>query len=153
MSGVNKVILLGRLGTDPEVKTVGAGRTVARLNLATSENWTDKDGNRQERTEWHRVDVWGKQAELCGQYLSKGRMVYVEGKLQTRSWEDQQGQKRYATDIVASTIQFVGGNSQQRDDSKSMANTMGGGRSASGFDDFGPDSSVSGFDVNEEIPF
>ncbi|MCB0355579.1 MAG: single-stranded DNA-binding protein, partial [Bdellovibrionales bacterium] len=100
MSGVNKVIIIGRLGADPEVKTVSGDSTVARLSVATSENWTDRNGQKQERTEWHRVVVWGKLAELCGKYLSKGRQVYLEGRLQTRSWEDQQGQKRYTTEIV-----------------------------------------------------
>ena len=108
MAGINKVIIVGRLGQDPEVKTVAGGNTVARLNVATSENWNDKSGQKQERTEWHRVVVWGKLAELCGKYLSKGRQVYVEGRLQTRSWEDQQGQKKYTTEIVASTVQFLG---------------------------------------------
>ena len=108
MSGVNKVIIVGRLGQDPEVKTIAGGNTVARLNVATSENWNDKSGQKQERTEWHRIVVWGKLAELCGKYLSKGRQVYVEGRLQTRSWEDQQGQKKYTTEIVASTVQFLG---------------------------------------------
>src|SRR4051812_24088333 len=108
MSGVNKVIVIGRLGNDPEVKTISGGNTVARLSVATSENWTGKDGQKQERTEWHRVVVWGKLAELCGKYLSKGRQVYVEGRLQTRSWEDPQGQKKYSTEIVANTVQFLG---------------------------------------------
>src|SRR5262245_15333085 len=110
MSGINKVILIGRLGADPELKTVTGGNNVARLSVATSENWTDREGQKQERTEWHRVVVWGKLAELCGKYLSKGRQVYVEGRLQTRSWEDNQGQKKYSTEIVANTVQFLGSN-------------------------------------------
>src|SRR6476646_5044930 len=100
MSGINKVILIGRLGTDPELKTIGSGQQVARLSVATSENWTDKEGQKQERTEWHRIVVWGKLAELCGRYLNKGRQVYLEGRLQTRNWEDDKGQKRYTTEIV-----------------------------------------------------
>lgn len=114
MSGINKVILIGRLGADPEVKTVTGGNNVARLSVATSENWTDRDGQKQERTEWHRVVVWGKLADLCGKYLSKGRQVYVEGRLQTRSWEDQQGQKKYSTEIVANTVQFLGSNQREQ---------------------------------------
>jgi single-strand DNA-binding protein len=110
MSGINKVILIGRLGADPEVKVVTGGNNVARLSIATSENWTDKQGQKQERTEWHKVVVWGKLAELCGKYLSKGRQCYVEGRLQTRSWDDPQGQKRYSTEIVANTVQFLGSN-------------------------------------------
>lgn len=141
MSGVNKAIIVGRLGADPEVKTVSSGQTVCRLSVATSENWTDRDGQKQERTEWHRVVVWGRMAEICGQHLSKGRQVYVEGRLQTRSWEDQQGQKKYTTEIVATTVQFLGAND------RSQSQGMGGGM---GSQDFGPEPS---FDSSEEIPF
>nr|BFD62648.1 hypothetical protein BdHM001_13290 [Bdellovibrio sp. HM001] len=144
MSGVNKVILVGRLGADPEVKAIGSGSTVARLNLATSETWV-KDGQRQERTEWHRITVWGKLAEICGKHLSKGRQVYVEGKLQTRQWEDQQGQKRFTTEIVASTVQFLGGATGEKSSSNSM-----GGNDDFNFQDFGPEPS---FNSNDEIPF
>lgn len=108
MSGVNKVIIIGRLGSDPEVKTVAGGKAVARLSVATSESWTDRDGKKQERTEWHRIVVWDKLAELCGKYLAKGRQVYLEGRLETRSWEDPQGQKKYTTEIVANVVQFLG---------------------------------------------
>jgi single-strand DNA-binding protein len=108
---VNKVILVGRLGQAPEVKYTPGGAAVATLSVATSENWQDKNGQKQERTEWHRVIVWGKLAELCGQYLAKGRQVFVEGRIQTRSWDDKaSGQKRYATEVVASTVQFLGAN-------------------------------------------
>ncbi len=107
MQGVNKVILIGRLGQDPEVRATPSGQTVASLRVATSESWM-KDGQREERTEWHRIVVWGRQAENVGKYLSKGRSVYIEGKLQTRSWDDQQtGQKRYMTEIVANNVQFL----------------------------------------------
>ena len=140
MSGVNKVIIVGRLGADPEVKEISPTATVAKLSVATSENWTDKEGQKQERTEWHRVVVWGKLAELAGKYLSKGRQVYLEGRLQTRSWEDPQGQKRYTTEIVANTLQFLGGASDTRDQSS-------GNDSA---DNFGPEPS---FNSSEEIPF
>jgi single-strand DNA-binding protein len=105
MSGVNKVILVGRLGQDPEVKTVGDSQ-VANFSVATSEKWT-KDGETKEKTEWHRIVVWGKLASLCGQYLAKGREVYVEGKLQTRSW-DKDGTTMYTTEIKADTVQFLG---------------------------------------------
>lgn len=142
MSGVNKVIIVGRLGTDPEVKAVGNGQTVARLNVATSENWTGKDGQKQERTEWHRIVVWGRQAENCAKHLSKGRQVYVEGRLQTRSWEDQSGQKRYATEIVATTVQFLG----------SVGNDRGAYASNDPqYSDFGPEPSFD--QSNDEIPF
>lgn len=107
-SGVNKVILIGRLGNDPEVRYTTNGGAVANFSLATNESWTDKQGQKQERTEWHRVIVWGKMGELCGQYLSKGRQAYVEGRLQTRDWTDKEGHKRYTTEIVAQSVQFLG---------------------------------------------
>jgi single-strand DNA-binding protein len=143
MAGVNKVIIVGRLGADPEIKTISGGNTVARLNVATSENWTDKEGQKQERTEWHRIVVWGKLAELCGRYLAKGRQVYLEGRLQTRSWEDPQGQKRYTTEVVANTVQFLGAAAGNQTTSSSPtsdfpAPNMGGEPS---------------FDASEEIPF
>ena len=151
MSGVNKVIIVGRLGQDPETKAVGQGATVTRLNVATSETWMGKDGQKQERTEWHRIVVWGKLAEICGKYLAKGRQVYVEGRLQTRSWEDN-GQKKYTTEIVANTVQFLG--------SAGAETGTGAGASAHGtqqtggadfnFTDFGPEPS---FNQSEDIPF
>lgn len=113
MSGVNKVIIVGRLGADPEVKTIAGGNTVCRLSVATSENWTDKQGQKQERVEWHRVTVWGKLAEVCGKYLAKGRQAYVEGRLQTTSYE-KDGVKKYSTEIVANTVQFLGGSPNQQ---------------------------------------
>jgi single-strand DNA-binding protein len=107
--GVNKVILIGNLGSDPEVRYTQSGQAVANFNIATSEQWTGKDGQPQERTEWHRIVVWAKQAENCAKYLSKGRQVYVEGRLQTRQWQDRDGNKRYTTEVVATDIQFLGG--------------------------------------------
>lgn len=109
MAGVNKVILVGNLGQDPEVRYSTSGSPVANFSIATSESWNDKNGQRQERTEWHRIVAWGKLAELCGEYLSKGRQVYVEGKLQTRNWEDRDGNKRYTTEIIANQVTFLGG--------------------------------------------
>lgn len=106
---VNKVILLGRLGQEPELKYTPGGAAVCNFSLATTEAWTDKSGQKQEKTEWHRVVVWGKLAELCNQYLSKGRQAFVEGRMQTRSWDDKDGNKRYTTEIMASTVQFIGG--------------------------------------------
>lgn len=108
MSGVNKVILVGRLGADPEVRYTAGGSAVAKFNLATSETWKDKDGNRQERTEWHRVVAFGKLGEICGEYLLKGKQVYVEGKLQTRSWEDGDGNKRYSTEVNINNMVMLG---------------------------------------------
>ena len=105
---VNKVILVGRLGSDPEMKSTQSGSAVANLRIATSEYRTDQQGNRQEQTEWHRVVAFGKTAELCGKYLSKGRQVYLEGKIQTRQWTDQQGQTRYTTEVIAREVTFLG---------------------------------------------
>jgi single-strand DNA-binding protein len=106
---VNKVILVGRLGQDPELKQTQGGGAVCKFSLATSESWQDKQGQKQEKTEWHRITVWGKLGELCNQYLAKGRQAYVEGRLQTSSWDDKDGQKRYTTEIVATAVQFLGG--------------------------------------------
>jgi single-strand DNA-binding protein len=104
---VNKVILVGRLGADPEVRYTPDGAMVTTFRLATDEQWKDKSGERTQRTEWHRVVAFRKLAEICGSYLSKGRLVYVEGRLQTRSWEDKEGQKRFTTEIVASNMQIL----------------------------------------------
>ena len=110
MAGINKVILIGRLGSDPEVRYTPSGVAVANFSIATSEEWKDKDsGEKKERTEWHRIVAWRKLGEICGEYLSKGRQVYVEGRIQTNAWEDKEGNKRYTTEIVASTVQFLGG--------------------------------------------
>jgi single-strand DNA-binding protein len=108
MASVNKVILIGNLGRDPELRYLQSGQAVATFTVATNERWNDRDGKPQERTEWHRIVVWGKQAENCANYLSKGRPVYVEGRLQTREWEDKEGQKRQTTEVVAQTVQFLG---------------------------------------------
>jgi single-strand DNA-binding protein len=110
--GVNKVILLGNLGADPEVRFTPGGQAVANFRVATNESWTDKQGQKQERTEWHRIVVWGKLAELCGEYLKKGRQAYVEGRLQTREWNDKEGKKNYTTEVVAQTVQFLGGRAE-----------------------------------------
>lgn len=150
MSGINKVIIVGRLGNDPELKTLAGGQAVARLSIATSEAWMGKDGQKQERTEWHRVTVWGKLAEICGKHLSKGRQVYVEGKLQTRQWEDPQGQKRYSTEITANTVQFLGGGNERSMGQGTGASASSGNSNDFGFNDFGPEPS---FDAADEIPF
>jgi single-strand DNA-binding protein len=107
---INKVILIGNLGQNPEVKHSASGQAICNLSIATNESWTDKNGQKQEKTEWHRVVVFGKLAEICGQYLQKGRQAYIEGKLQTRSWQDKENQTRYTTEIVAQSVQFLGGN-------------------------------------------
>ncbi len=122
MAGINKVILVGNLGAKPEVKYASNGNAISNLSVATSESWTDKStGQKQERTEWHRVSLFGKLAEIAGQYLDKGSKVYVEGKLQTRKWQDQNGQDRYTTEVVVSgfngTLQML----DRRGDSSSIA--------------------------------
>ena len=149
MSGINKAIVVGRLGSDPEVKTTAGGHNVARLSVATSERWNNSEGQRQERTEWHRVVVWGKMADICGRYLSKGRQLYVEGRLQTRSWEDQQGVKRYSTEIVARDIQFLG-------DMRSSPDQQGDrphGNGEAPAPKAGSFNAEQSFDQAEEIPF
>ena len=124
MAGINKVILVGNLGAKPEVKYASNGNAISNLSVATSESWTDKStGQKQERTEWHRVSLFGKLAEIAGQYLDKGSKVYVEGKLQTRKWQDQNGQDRYTTEVVVSgfngTLQML----DRRNDSSSSASS------------------------------
>ena len=113
MASFQKVIILGNLGKDPEVRFTGSGQPVCNFSLATNESWTDKSGQKQERTEWHRIVVWGKSAENCGKYLAKGRQALVEGRLQTREYE-KDGQKHYQTEIVATSVQFIGGGKGER---------------------------------------
>lgn len=123
--GVNKVILIGNLGADPEVRFTPGGQAVANFRIATSESWVDKNGQKQERTEWHRIVVWGKLAELCGEYLKKGRQCYVEGRLQTREWTDKENRKNYTTEVVANAVTFLGGGG--RDAGDGMGGGGGGG--------------------------
>ena len=106
---VNKAIIVGNLGRDPEVRFTPDGKAVAKFSVATTERWNDQQGNRQERTEWHNIVVWGKQAETCGQYLSKGRQVFIEGSIRNRSSADKSGNTRYITEIVARDVRFLGG--------------------------------------------
>ena len=136
MASVNKAIVLGNLGRDPELRHTGSGKAVATLRIATNEQWNDQSGERQERTEWHSVVVWGRQAETCNQYLKKGRTVYIEGRLQTRKWQDKEGQDRYTTEIVADRVQFIGGG----------AGGQGGG--SYGGEDIGPPPAG-----DDDIPF
>ncbi|WP_137165569.1 single-stranded DNA-binding protein [Salinimonas lutimaris] len=110
--GINKVILVGNLGTDPEVRYMPNGNAVANLSLATSESWKDQQGQLQERTEWHRLTMYRRLAEVAGEYLKKGSQIYVEGKLQTRKWQDQQGQDRYTTEIIVDQMQMLGGRNE-----------------------------------------
>ena len=144
MAGVNKVILVGNLGRDPEVRFTKSGTPVASFSLATSEKWTGKDGNKEEKTEWHRIIAWGKLGEICGEYLSKGKQVYIEGRLQTREWEDNDGNKRQTTEIVANNMTMLGQlNSQGSDRSSSSSSgppaSSGVPNSVSGREDFEDD--------------
>src|SRR3954451_16862340 len=108
-NSVNKVILVGRLGKDPEVKYTQGGTPIARFSLATDETWKDQGGEKQQRTEWHSIDAWSKLAEICGQYLTKGRLLYLEGRLQTRAWEDKDGNKRSTTEVRADNMVMLSG--------------------------------------------
>ena len=117
MRGVNKVILVGNLGADPEVRYSNTGTAVANFRIATSENWTNKEGGKETRTEWHRIIAFGKLAEICAEYLNKGKQVYVEGRLQSRSWEDKEGNKRWTTEVVANNVVMLG---QLGDQAKEM---------------------------------
>jgi len=110
---VNKVILVGRLGKDPEVRYTATSQPVCRFSIATDESWTDKGGKKQSKTEWHNIVVWGKLGEICGEYLSKGRQAYIEGKLQTRTWEGKEGKPMKSTEIVAREVVFLGGERQE----------------------------------------
>ena len=108
MASVNKVILLGHLGKDPEIRYTPSGKAVASFSLATSEIWKDKDGQKQESTEWHNIQVWGRLAEICGEYLKKGSQIYLEGRSKTESWEDRDGVKRYTTKVIMADLQMIG---------------------------------------------
>ncbi len=131
MASVNKVILLGNLGRDPETRYTTGGDAVTNLRIATTEQWKDKNGEKQERTEWHTVVLFGRQAEIAGEYLKKGRSVYIEGRLQTRKYTDKEGQEKYSTEIVADRMQLLGGGRE-------------GGATAGGGDDFASDRGAGG---------
>ena len=116
MAGMNKATLIGNLGKDPEIRYTPSGTAVANFSIATSESWTDKEsGEKRERTEWHRIVAWGKLAEICGEYLHKGKQVYVEGRIQTRDWEDNDGVKRYTTEIIINQMLMLGTRSDSDD--------------------------------------
>ena len=146
MGSVNKVILVGNLGRDAELRYTPGGAPVATLNIATTEMWNDKAGQRQEKTEWHRVVLWGKTAESLNEYLTKGKQIYVEGRLQTRQWDDKDGNKRYTTEIKADRVTLLGGG--------------GGGRGGGGMDRGGSQPAGGGPDeppmepiTDDDIPF
>lgn len=158
--GINKVILVGSLGNDPEVRYMPNGNAVANLSLATSESWKDQQGQVQERTEWHRLTMYRRLAEIAGEYLKKGSQIYVEGKLQTRKWQDQQGQDRYTTEIIVDNMQMLGGrngggqgNNQgdyqqggQSDYQQAPSGNQGGGQAP-------PQNSNNQDDFDDDIPF
>lgn len=127
MASVNKVILIGNLGADPEIRTTQGGQSVASLRIATTDAWTDKGGGRQERTEWHAVTVWGKTADNCAKFLAKGRQVYVEGRLQSREYQDKEGQTRKVWEVVADVVTFLGGGEGGKREAQASAPGAGDG--------------------------
>lgn len=151
MAGINKVILVGNLGADPEVRYTSGGTAVANFTMATSESWKDKNsGEKKQKTEWHRIVIWGAQAEVAGQYLNKGRQIYLEGKLQTRKWQDNNGTDRYVTEIVASHFLMVGG----RRDSQGNQNPTPNQNQKPNNQNNGYDGGYSGFpNMDDDIPF
>ncbi len=150
MASVNKVILIGNLGRDPEMRYMPSGDAVANISLATTENWKDKNGEKQEKTEWHRVVMFGKVAEIAGEYLKKGSPAYFEGRIQTRKWTDKEGQERYSTEVVADRMQMLGsrsgGSARPMPDEEEAAPATGkpaaAGQQGGGFDD-----------MEDDIPF
>ena len=148
---VNKVILVGRLGRDPETRYTGGGQAVANFSVATDETYKDKAGDRQKRTEWHKIVVWGKQAEIAQQYLKKGSLVFIEGRIQSREWQDKEGQKRTSFEIVANNFRMLGGRGEGGSGS-------GGGRGGEDYDQSGPSEEPPGGQggpeiSDEDIPF
>lgn len=143
MRGINKVILIGNLGRDPEIRYTTSGQAVANFTLATTEGRTNKDGDKQEYTEWHRIVAWGRLAEICGEYLSKGKMIYIEGTLRTRSWEDKEGKTRWTTEVIARNMQMLSPAGYKQDSSPDR-----GDRAS---DDFEIDEDSLGSD--DDIPF
>jgi len=164
MASVNKVILIGNLGRDPETRYTTGGDAITNLNLATSEQWKDKSGEKQERTEWHRVVLFGRQAEIAGEYLKKGRSVYIEGRLQTRKYTDKDGVEKYSTEIVGDRMQLLGsregaGGGDADFGGESSPRQSGGGASRSGGGAGGGGAKGSGTpkpnpgDFDDDIPF
>lgn len=158
--GINKVILVGNLGRDPEIRYTADGRPIANFSVATSETWTDKSsGEKREKTEWHRVVVFGKLAEICGEFLSKGRQVYIEGKLQTRKWQGQDGQDKYTTEVVVDsfngTMQMLGTREGGSGGGSRPAAGSGGGNSSGGggYQDQGYPQPPYPNDQEDDIPF
>ena len=143
-NGLNKAILIGNLGKDPEMRYTPGGLGIANFNIATSETWNNKEGAKETRTEWHRIVAFGKLAEICGEYLSKGKQVYIEGRIQTRDWEDKDGNKKYTTEIVANQMLMLGSR-DGGDAARSQGGMGGGGGGSQGAPDPGPQ--------DDDIPF
>jgi single-strand DNA-binding protein len=163
MASVNKVILIGNLGRDPETRYTTGGDAIANLNIATSEQWKDKNGEKQEKTEWHRVVLFGRQAEIAGEYLKKGRSVYIEGRLQTRKYTDKDGVEKYSTEIVGDRMQLLGSRESGGGDAdfggagaRSGGGAGGGGGGSSGGGGAkpgGPSKRSNPDDLDDDIPF
>jgi len=160
--GINKVILIGNLGADPETRAMPSGTTVANLRVATSENWRDKQtGEQQERTEWHRVALFGRLAEVAGEYLRKGSQVYIEGSLRTRKWQDKQGNDRYSTEIIGNDLQMLGGRgggagagaASASGGASESASHSGGGAAPSQPEEAGGGAAGRSDDFDDDIPF
>ncbi len=150
MASVNKVILIGNLGRDPEVRYTPSGTAVANFTLATTDNWTDPDGQKQSRTEWHRIEAWGRLGEICGEYLSKGRQVYIEGSIRTDEWEDQEGNRRRTTKIRAWQMQMLGPRGAAEPDAARVTDEPPAG------EDSGPEARISHSGeepAEDDIPF
>jgi single-strand DNA-binding protein len=145
---VNKVILVGRLGRDPETRYTGGGQAVANFSVATDETYKDRNGERQKRTEWHKIVVWGKQAEIAQQYLKKGSLIFIEGRIQSREWQDKEGQKRTSFEIVASNFRMLGGRSDGAAAGVGAGASRSGSGGGGGSEDFdnqsGPEESYGG---------
>ena len=149
MASVNKVILIGNLGKDPELRYTPGGSAVVNFPIATNERWKDKEGNPQERTEWHNIVLWGRLAEIANDYLRKGSPVYIEGRLQTRSWDDRDGNKRYTTEIVGTQMQMLGRTEGGSGEGRPMRQDEGGGGQSDS--QSGGEKSVD--DVDDDLPF
>lgn len=159
MGSLNKATLIGNLGKDSELRYTAGGTPVANFSLATTDTWNDKDGNRQEKTEWHRINVWGKTAETLNQYLTKGKQIYLEGRIETRKWQDKEGQDRYTTEIVANRIVLLSGGGGGEGGGQRRS---GGGRGRQAPKEFGDEVPGDGFDdapaeqpaiSEDDIPF
>ncbi|HLQ65981.1 MAG TPA: single-stranded DNA-binding protein [Candidatus Limnocylindrales bacterium] len=153
MAGVNKVILVGNLGSDPELRTTPGGQRVANFRLATSRQWTGNDGQKQEKTEWHSIVAWAKLADICERYLTKGKQVYVEGRLETRSWQDKEGQTRYKTEIICETMQMLGRPGERNGDASYEAPARGSAPDENFAPAAGGPSGGGGGGSDDDLPF